>query len=117
MSQDRRKRPIFSYEEALATFPHVRDTTREAIRRLEALINTVQSRDELAARQEEIEEACQLILEDWERRVTAFGCAVEGRWQVEWDCGDGFYCWQFPEPNLAFFHAYDESFAERLPIQ
>ena len=35
---------------------------------------------------------------------------------VDWDSGDGYYCWRFPEAAIAFFHTYDEGFAGRIPI-
>ena len=49
---------IFTYEEALATFPDVQQRTEAAVRQMEALVNQLKSRDDLQARQAELEEAC-----------------------------------------------------------
>ena len=35
---------------------------------------------------------------------------------VDWDAGDGYFCWRYPEPALAHFHGYEEGFAGRVPI-
>ena len=114
-----RKRPnkrIFSYDEALSTFPLVRDLTAAAVRQIEALITNLDSHDELDSRRGEIEDARERIVQAWVREVTNLGCEVKGAWLVDWDSGDGYYCWQFPEQAIAYFHTYDEGFSGRLPI-
>ena len=94
----------------------VRDLTAAAVRQIEALVTNLGSRDELDSRREEIEEAQEKIVRAWAREVTAIGCEVKGVWLVDWDSGDGYYCWRFPEPSISFFHTYDEGFAGRIPL-
>ena len=107
---------IFSYDEAVNTFPVVRDLTAAAVRQVEALLNSVASRDELDSRKDELEEARERIVRAWAQQVSTLGCEVKGVWLVDWDSGDGYFCWRFPEQALSFFHTYDEGFAGRLPI-
>lgn len=107
---------IFTYDEALATFPTVRDLTAAAVRQMEAVINQVASRDELESRRGELDEVCQGILQAWTDEMVAMGCEVKGLWLVDWDSGDGYYCWRFPEEAISFFHTYDDGFAGRIPI-
>jgi hypothetical protein len=52
----------------------------------------------------------------WAQQVQSLGAEVKGLWLVDWDSGDGYFCWRFPEETLAFFHTYEEGFAGRLPI-
>ena len=107
---------IFSYDEAVNTFPLVRDLTAAAVRQIEALTNRVASRDELDIRRDELEEARERIVRAWAQQVSSLGCEVKGVWLVDWDSGDGYYCWRFPEQALSFFHTYDEGFGGRIPI-
>jgi hypothetical protein len=116
MAKKQSSKRIFSYDDALNTFPLVRDLTAAAMRQIEALAANLGSRDELDSRREEIEEAQEKIVRAWAREVTAIGCEVKGAWLVDWDSGDGYYCWQFPEPSISFFHTYDEGFAGRIPL-
>ncbi|MFL6193577.1 MAG: DUF2203 family protein [Thermoanaerobaculia bacterium] len=116
MAKRRLNKRIFSYDEALETFPLVRDLTAAAVRQIEALANKLGSRDELDTRRDELEEARERIVRAWTREITSIGCEVKGVWLVDWDSGDGYYCWQFPEQAIAFFHTYDEGFTGRLPI-
>lgn len=114
--RERRTRRIFTYDEALGTFPVVRDITAAAVRQVEALFNAVRSREEMEERREELEEVRERILTAWAEEVASVGCEVKGLWLVDWDSGDGYYCWQFPEETLGHFHTYEDGFAGRMPI-
>lgn len=107
---------VFSYPEALASFPRVRDRTHAAVRQIEALYNQVHSQSEHQERQKELEGAVEEIIEGWALDVLAMGCEVKGLWLVDWDSGDGYYCWRYPEESLSHFHAYDDGFQGRVPI-
>jgi hypothetical protein len=116
MSAQRHSKRTFSYDEAISTFPVVREVTAAAVRQIEALVNTVASRDELESRRHELEEAREKIVSLWAQEVSSVGCEVKGLWLVDWDSGDGYYCWRFPEESISFFHTYEEGFGGRLPI-
>jgi hypothetical protein len=111
-----RAKRTFSYDDALETFPLVRDLTAAAVRQIEALMNQLQSREEMESRKDELEEAYNRIVQAWAAEITALGCEVKGLWLVDWDCGDGYYCWRYPEDSIAFFHTYDDGFGGRVPI-
>lgn len=116
MAERPRGRRTFSYDDALALFPVVRDLTDAAVRQVEALVNRVQSRDDAESRGTEIQEAYENIIAAWTAEVTALGCEVKGLWLVDWDSGDGYYCWRYPEDTVGHFHTYDEGFAGRVPV-
>lgn len=109
-------RRVFSYEEALALFPAVRDLTAAAVRQVEALIQEVRSRDDPEDQETELEEAYGKVVQAWADEIIALGCEVKGLWLVDWDSGDGYYCWKYPEESIGFFHGYEEGFQGRLPI-
>ena len=116
MSKKALGRRIFTYDEALSTFPLVRDLTAAAVRQIEALASGLSSSEELEAKRGDLEEAQERIVHAWAREVAAIGCEVKGVWLVDWDSGDGYYCWRFPEPSISHFHTYDEGFAGRIPL-
>ena len=45
------------------------------------------------------------------------GIEVKGPGLVDFDSGDGYWCWRWPEEALDYYHGYDEGFAGRVRIQ
>ncbi len=113
MPEDKR---IFSYEEAVATLPQVRELTERAVGQIEAIVNRLQSRAEMESRKAELDDTVERIIQGWAQEVTALGCEIKGLWLVDWDSGDGYFCWKYPEESLSHFHGYDEGYAGRVPI-
>lgn len=95
---------IFSYEEASALLPEVRALTETAVAQLESMHEAGP------------EEEYQRILDDWARAVMSLGIEVKGLWLIDFDSGSGYYCWQWPEPSLQFFHGYEEGFGGRVQL-
>lgn len=108
--------PVFTYEEALKTFPRVRELTAAAVKEMDDLFDRV-SREELEEKRAEIERQAQEIYQTWARQMTEIGCEVKGLWLVDWDTGDGYYCWRWPEESLGHYHGYEEGFDGRVPVQ
>ena len=95
---------IFSYEEAAALLPDVRRLTGEAVERVDAL-------------SEEAVEEYQNVVEEWASSVMSLGIEVKGLWLLDFDSGSGYYCWQWPEPGLQYYHGYEEGFGGRVMLQ
>jgi hypothetical protein len=98
----------FSFEEARALVPAIRKLTETARERLAVL----GASPEDSASSEEAAD----VVEEWARRVSALGADVKGLWLVDFDNGSGYYCWRFPEDDLAYYHSYEEGFEGRMRV-
>jgi hypothetical protein len=107
-------RRTFTFDEARALLPAVREKTRRALAALEGLA-AVSDEDAVAARAR-TERAVERILNGWREELEALGIEVKGPWLVDFDSGAGYYCWKYPEKELGHFHSYEEGFAGRLPL-
>ena len=112
--QELRKK-TFTFEEARALLPEVRERTRRAV---EALSNlTVPGDDGREAVGEKAEKAVAQMLASWASEIEELGIEAKGPWLVDFDSGAGYYCWKWPEESLSFFHGYQEGFAGRIRLQ
>jgi hypothetical protein len=98
----------FTFEEAKKLLPAVRERTRRALGKIEAL-------EEEGTRADGPE--AEGILSAWAREMEELGIDVKGAWLVDFDSGDGYWCWRWPEETLDYSHGYDEGFAGRVRIQ
>jgi hypothetical protein len=96
---------IFSYEEAMELLPAVQELTSVAVARIEELDEEETSTDEY-----------QGIIQEWADGVLKLGIEVKGLWLIDFDSGSGYYCWQYPEPSLQYFHGYEDGFGGRIKL-
>ena len=104
----------FSFDEAAALLPEVRQVTEKAHLRVEDLRAAV-GEGRLEAERFEVEATA--VVNDWASHVRSFGVEVKGIWLVDFDNGSGYYCWRWPETALQFFHGHEEGFGGRMRIQ
>jgi hypothetical protein len=52
--------------------------------------------------------ALQDIVNGWADEVRALGVEVKGLWLVDFDNGEGYYCWKYPEETVGHYHGYEE---------
>jgi hypothetical protein len=91
--------------------------TKEISVKVNSLINRLQAMDPKDRAQTTIVEAeVGQLIEGWNAKVTKLGGQPKGMWLVDIDAGDGYYCWKFPEPEIAFWHEYKSGYTGRVPI-
>ena len=42
---------------------------------------------------------------------------MKGLWLVDFDSGDGYWCWAYPEDDLGYWHSYEGGFGARVPLE
>src|SRR4051812_16387179 len=52
----------------------------------------------------EIEEKVRTRFQDWYEKIRKLGCESKGLWLVDFDNGEGYYCWHYPETHIEYFH-------------
>jgi hypothetical protein len=63
-----------------------------------------------------LEDQIQKLINKWESKIIKLGLEPKGIWLVDFDVGDGYYCWKYPELELKFWHGYKDGFSGRRPI-
>lgn len=108
---------IFSLAEAEALFPLVRKITQAAYQELEPVRRNLEAMIPSNPLIREVEREYEAIVKRWVAKMERLGLVVKGLWLVDFDTGDGYICWKFPELKLGHYHGYHEGFAGRRPLR
>ena len=110
-------RPIFSLAEARALLPQVKMLTADAVIRADAVTAELQQMSEADPAHAQLTETLREIVDTWAGAVRGLGLEAKGLWLVDFDNGEGYYCWKYPEETVGHYHGYEEGFAGRMSIQ
>jgi hypothetical protein len=107
----------WTLETARNLLSEVRSHTAEAVVEVERMAALRDAAAEGSEERTRLEQELAGHISRWVRAMEALGVDVKGLWLVDFDNGNGCYCWRWPEQELDFFHGYDEGFAGRTRIQ
>jgi hypothetical protein len=110
-------RPIFSLQQARELLPRVKHMTADAVRRAESLVTQLQGLGEDDPDHASLSAALRDVVNGWAEDVQSLGLEAKGLWLVDFDNGEGYYCWCYPEETVAHYHGYEEGFRGRMRIQ
>lgn len=109
--------PVYTFEQARALIPQVREITAAAHARVRQLTAEIQRAPAGSSRAQKLREWINTVVREWAERIEALGALPKGVWTVDFDSGQGFYfCWSHDEEDLAFFHLYEDGFPGRKPL-
>ena len=107
---------VFSFDDARALLPMVKEITAEAVHQAGRIATRLQRLAETDPERAPLNEALRDVIRRWTTRLHALGVEVKGLWLVDFDNGEGYYCWSYPEESLTHYHGYDDGFGGRMKI-
>ena len=96
--------------------PRVRALTEQAAQEVDQLLSTIHRLAETDPARAPTVTEIESVVTAWTGQLQGLGLAVKGPWLVDFDNGDGYYCWQYPEVAILHYHGYDEGFVGRVKI-
>jgi hypothetical protein len=107
----------FTLEEAQARMPEIRRLTEPVYLLAASLATELREAEDDGdmARVEGLKARLQALIESWTEGVQGLGGDVKGLWLVDFDSGDGYWCWAWPETELDHWHSYEGGFRSRVP--
>jgi len=106
----------FSLGEARALLPTVKRVTAEAVRDTEALATRLHGLDLADPGRQRLSDELEQIVTRWAHYIQEMDLEAKGLWLVDFDNGEGYYCWCYPEESITHYHGYAEGFAGRMKI-
>lgn len=113
---------VFTVEELEKILPVVRRITDEYFEKLQTLMSRLEAlrtRDEnqfdptFTAIEKEINDNVQA----WQNKLEKLGAQTKGLWIADFDAGDGYYCWKYPEEKVRYWHQYNDGFRGRVLLE
>ena len=106
----------FTLTEAQEALHEVRALTERAVSEVERLSADIQRTAETDPARTVTAKELDAVVVAWTGEVQVMGVEVKGLWLVDFDNGDGYYCWRYPEASILHYHGYDEGFTGRMKI-
>lgn len=107
---------IWSLEEAKEILPLVRAITKEYYVLASKLADEIRNKPLSENILEEKEEELSQVIELWSKEILAIQVEVKGLWLVDFDNGNGYFCWTWGEEDILYEHGYHETFKARKLI-
>jgi hypothetical protein len=108
---------VFTLSEAEALFPLVRKITQVTYHELEPVRRALEATVPTNPQIQDIERQYETIVKRWVGKMERLGLVVKGLWLVDFDTGDGYLCWKFPELRIGYYHSYHEGYSGRIPLR
>ena len=95
----------------------MRAITEAAWRELEPVRRKLEAMAPVNPHIHAVERQYEAIVKRWMAKMARLGLVVKGLWLVDFDTGDGYICWKFPELRLGHYHGYHEGYTTRRPLR
>lgn len=104
---------VFTLAEAEQLFPVVWRITHAAHTELEPYRRALEHTAPMSSQLKQVEQKYEAIVRRWVGKMERLGLVVKGLWLLDFDTGDGYLCWKFPELRIGHYHGYDEGVGGR----
>jgi hypothetical protein len=111
------RRGVFSLDEARRILPVVRRITLEFSAKVELLIARLETlqlnqTETICALEKQVNE----LIQSWNDKIRKLGADPRGLWVVDFNSGEGYYCWKHPEVDILYWHSYEDGYSGRVPL-
>ena len=110
------KKKLFSLTETRDLLPIVKKITRDAVQKSQSFAVQMRLFPQEAPQRIAVEKKLNRLLNTWASKMLKLGAEVKGLWLIDFDNGEGYYCWHYPEPDIEYYHSYLEGFTNRQKI-
>jgi len=108
---------LYVLAEASELLPVVRKVTDNAYKRLSRLDERLELMLLCDPRRAALADEYEKIVRKWIASITRLGAIPNGLWRVDFDTGEGYLCWRFPELKIGYFRDYDCEFDDRKSVK
>lgn len=106
------------HQEVSQLLPLVYRLTEEAQSEVRKIINFIDAHADKKSRVvRDLEARLNEIVTRWQIKIEKLGGEPKGLWLADFDSGDGYFCWKFPETEINYWHGYQDGFTGRILLK
>ncbi len=108
----------FTLPEAERVLPIIYRLTEDSCQMVKSHLNRIEAySDKSHPAVTLIEEQINQIIDRWQIKIEKLGAEPKGLWMADFDNGEGYYCWKYPETEINHWHGYQDGFSGRILIK
>ncbi|MBC7370909.1 MAG: DUF2203 domain-containing protein [Bdellovibrionaceae bacterium] len=112
------RKKVFSQHEVSHLLPLIYKLTDDAQSEVKKIINFIEAHtDKKTSVVHDLETRLNEIVTRWQMKIEKLGAEPKGLWLADFDSGDGYFCWKFPETEICYWHGYQDGFTGRILIK
>ncbi|QDK39501.1 DUF2203 domain-containing protein [Bdellovibrio sp. NC01] len=112
------RKKTFTLADARHLLPIIFRFTEESSREVKAHVNRIEAfSDKTHPAVVKIEEQINDVIERWQSKIEKLGGEPKGLWMADFDNGEGYYCWKYPENEINHWHGYQDGFSGRIVLE
>ncbi len=111
------KQQVFDLQEAKLLLPTIQKITKRCYEKNKKLENQLLRLVMADPRRRQFHEEFGENVTDWKIKMEGLGVNVHNLWQVLFNVGDGYLCWQFPELVISHFLSYESEWDDRVKLK
>lgn len=112
------KTRYFTLDQAQEMLPLIYRITEDSAKQVKYLMACVTALgSEKSVRALELQDQANLVIDKWQHKIERLGARPKGLWLADFDNGDGYYCWKFPEVKILYKHGYQDGFTGRILLE
>lgn len=109
---------IFTLQQARELLPIIYYMTKEACETVKSLENRVEAFSDKAHPSVDVLEAeISAVIDRWHHKVEKLGAKPKGLWLADFDNGEGYYCWKYPDNEINHWHGYQDGYSQRILVK
>ena len=112
------RKKTFNLSEARRLLPVIYRMTDESSREVRGHLNRIDAySDKTHPSVAAIEIEINAIIDRWQVKIEKLGANPKGLWMADFDNGEGYFCWKFPENEINHWHGYQDGFSGRITFE
>ncbi|MFN3453991.1 MAG: DUF2203 family protein [Pseudobdellovibrio sp.] len=109
---------VFTYSDAKNILPLIYRITEESSKQVKYFMGCLEALpDKESATSLDLQNRINEHIERWQNKLERLGVKPKGLWLADFDNGEGYYCWKYPETQIMYRHGYQDGFTGRILIE